>query len=59
MMNEYSMPYDLGFGVLGSALEMPVRQALCLHAVIALRHGWTWGCPSFSARDMAPLEKKA
>ena len=51
-MSEYSLPLDLGDGVPGSAMEMPVRQALCLHAVIALRHGWTWACPSYAKRDL-------
>jgi len=57
-MNEYAMPFDLGPGVPGSAMEMDVARVFCLHAITALRYGWTWGCPSYSARDMTPLEKK-
>jgi hypothetical protein len=52
IMSEYALPLDLGDDVPGSALEMPVRRALCLHAVIALRHGWTWASPSYAKRDL-------
>ena len=51
-MSEYSLPLDLGEDVSGSAMEMPVRQALCFHAIIALRHGWAWAGPSYAKRDL-------
>ncbi len=53
LLSEYALPLDLGPGVPGSILELPVREALCLHAVIALRHGWTWAGPSYAKRDLS------
>lgn len=34
------------------AMEVPIRQALCLHSAIALRHGYTWGEASYVQREM-------
>jgi hypothetical protein len=44
-MNEYGWTLD-------QALDLPIRQALCLHTVIALRHGYTWAKASYVERDI-------
>lgn len=48
LRSEYKLTRD-------QALDTPVREALCEHAVIALRHGWTWACDSYAKRDLGKV----
>jgi len=34
------------------AMKVPLRRVLCLHSVIALRHGWEWAEMSYTDRDI-------
>ena len=44
-MSEYGWTLD-------QTLETKIRQALCLYAAIALRHGFVWAGPSYVMRDL-------
>jgi hypothetical protein len=50
LMHEYGWSLE-------QAQQTPVREALCLYAVIALRHGYEWAGPSYITRDLPDLRE--